>query len=384
MKKNLYDTFFLVWIVAVMPTFSFGQIYTNTFSGAGACPTQGNTPTMSANATGTPLSRSTGVTCTSTANAFNSETLNNTASINNVSYIEFSVTANAGAQLNVASLSFIRRGSASAPNQLEVRYSTDGFSTSTSWGAAPVTTTTAATTSWDFSDFSVPSGTTLTFRLYPYGTQRADLGAGPASGTTGTFRVDNVTLNGTSPLPVNLVSFTGKSSNNAVILNWITAWEETNQGFDIQKSTNAQSFESIGFLEGNNSTQSQSVYTFTDVNVLSEQRYYYRLKQRDIGGGVDFSKIIAVLTTGGEQEGQLAIFPNPSQGSFTLSGQGSCLVTVKLYTLSGLEIPVSTNQGEDPKRLTINAKTVLAPGTYYLKVNSVDGATTKMLKVLIN
>ena len=383
MKKHLYATFFLIWGLAVMPAFSFGQIYTNTFTGAGACPTQGNTPTVAANATGTPLSRST-VTCRTTGNSFNSMALNNTAGINANSYIEFSVTANAGNQLIVTSLSFFREASDSAPNLLEVRYSTDGFATSTSWGAAPNTPIIGSTTTWDFADFSTFAGGTVTFRFYPYGTQRADLGAGPSSGTTGTFRVDNVTLNGTSPLPVNLVSFTGKSSNNAVVLNWTTAWEEKNQGFEIQKSTNAQSFESVGFLEGNSSTRSQSVYTFTDINVSPEQLYYYRLKQRDIGGDVDYSKIIAVRATGDEQEAQLVIFPNPSKGSFTLSGPDSGLATVKLYTLSGLDIPVNISQAEDSKMLNINAKTVLAPGMYYLKVNPVDGVKTKILKVLIN
>lgn len=221
--KSFYKVWILSGLLLAISAVSFSQvIYSNTFTGASACPTQGNTPTVSANATGTPFTRST-VTCTAFTGVFNSASLNNTASINNSSYIEFSVTANANAQLNVASLSFVRDASNSAPNQLEVRYSTDGFATSTSWGAAPNTPTTGASTTWNFADFSVPPGTTLTFRFYPYGTQRADLGAGTASGTTGTFSVDNVTLAGTSPLPVNLVSFTGKSSRNGVVLTWVTA-----------------------------------------------------------------------------------------------------------------------------------------------------------------
>ncbi|MEP7168614.1 MAG: hypothetical protein ABI855_04535 [Bacteroidota bacterium] len=59
---------------------SNGQIYLNQFTGASACPTNGNIPAMAANSTGTPVTRST-VTCNSTANVFNSTTLNNTATI---------------------------------------------------------------------------------------------------------------------------------------------------------------------------------------------------------------------------------------------------------------------------------------------------------------
>jgi autotransporter-associated beta strand protein len=171
------------------------QIYVNTFTGASACPTNGNTPTMATNSTGTAVSRAT-ITCNSTANVFNSTTLNNTSSISNTSYIQFSATANSGFILNLTSVSFLRQGSNSAPNQMEVRYSTDGFSTSTTWGSAPVTPTSGTTATWDFADFSTGNGGTVTFRIYPYGTTKCDLTAGAAS-NTGTFRIDDLTINGT-------------------------------------------------------------------------------------------------------------------------------------------------------------------------------------------
>ena len=169
-------------------------LYLNQFTGTAACPTQGNVPTVQSNMTGAALTRNT-VTCSSLANFFNSTTLNNTASINNNSYIEFSVTAAAGYRFNLSSVSFFRQASASAPNQLEVRYSTDGFATSTTWGAAPVTPTTGTVLTWDFADFVSPMAGTVTFRVYPYGTQRADLTGTSAS--AGTFRVDDVTIFGT-------------------------------------------------------------------------------------------------------------------------------------------------------------------------------------------
>ncbi|SFD71682.1 T9SS type A sorting domain-containing protein [Spirosoma endophyticum] len=370
---------FVISIVLIRPAASFGQIYSNTFTGTGTCPTQGNVPTTSTTATGTPLTRST-IGCTVSTGVFNSTAINNTSTINDASYIEFSVTANPGAQLNVASLSFFRQASATAPNQLEVRYSTDGFATSTSWVSAPNTPTTGTIITWDFADFTVPSTTTLTFRFYPYGTQRADLTA-PASSSAGTFRLDNVTVNGTAPLPVNLVSFVGKSSNNSVVLNWVTAWEKENQGFEIQKSTNVESFEAVGFVEGNRSTQVQSVYEFTDTNVLPEQLYYYRLKQKDTGGEFAFSQITAVRAGTGEQEEKPTIFPNPSRGSFTLSGSTPD-ATVKLYSTAGVEIPIRVNQSGNPKRLDVAARSVLSPGLYYLNVHSADGKA-KVLKVLI-
>lgn len=189
--KKVYVLFFLIFgCVGVR-----GQIYVNTFNGVSACPTNGNTPTMALNSTGTSVTRST-VTCTATANVFNSTTLNATASISNTSYIEFSATADPGYQLNLTTVSFLRQGSNTAPNQIEVRYSTDGFVTSTTWGAAPLTPIAGAVATWDFADLSTAGGGTVAFRIYPYGTQRCDLTA-PAAASTGTFRVDDVTINGT-------------------------------------------------------------------------------------------------------------------------------------------------------------------------------------------
>ncbi|MDI1255396.1 MAG: YDG domain-containing protein, partial [Flavobacterium sp.] len=170
-------------------------LYLNQFAGVTACPTQGNIATTAANTTGSPLTRST-TTCQSTGNVFNSTTLNNTAIVSNTSYIEFSITPASGYLLNLTSVSFFRQASNSAPNRMEVRYSTDNFTTSNSWGAAPITPVVGTVATWDFADFTAPEGTTVTFRIYPFGTQRADLTASVAA-ASGTFRLDDVTIFGT-------------------------------------------------------------------------------------------------------------------------------------------------------------------------------------------
>uniref|UniRef100_UPI00286D3C63 beta strand repeat-containing protein n=1 Tax=Flavobacterium sp. TaxID=239 RepID=UPI00286D3C63 len=181
-------------------------LYLNQFTGTSACPTQGNVATVAANTTGAAATRST-VTCSNLNNFFSSTTLNVTSSIVNTSYIEFSATAATGYRLNLTKLSFLRSGSGTAPNQLEVRYSTDGFATSTSMSNAALTTTTATTLTWDFTDFNTPISGTITFRLYPYGNQRSDLVAGAAA-ASGTFRIDDVTIYGTVVVPPPTVTTT--------------------------------------------------------------------------------------------------------------------------------------------------------------------------------
>ncbi|MEZ5047275.1 MAG: hypothetical protein R2831_09830 [Chitinophagaceae bacterium] len=193
--SNLFKVFLgsLMMLLASV-SITNAQLYLNEFTGTGTCPTQGNVPTMATNATGAPLTRS-NINCATVNNMFNSNGLNITNIIDNTKYIEFSVTANAGYKLNVASLQFFRQGSNTAPNSLEVRYSTDGFATSTSWGSAPLTTNPGgAPLLWDFTDFTTADGGTVTFRFYPYGATSV---SGGVSATGGTFRLDDVTVNGT-------------------------------------------------------------------------------------------------------------------------------------------------------------------------------------------
>ncbi|MFC6195739.1 T9SS type A sorting domain-containing protein [Dyadobacter subterraneus] len=373
MIRNFYAKQLLLLIfIFCAPSLTFGQIYLNTFTGASACPTPGNVATAIPGVTGTELTRNT-ITCTAFSNAFNSTTLNNTATINNNSYIEFSVTADAGFQLNVTSLTFFRQGSASAPNQLEIRYSTDGFATSTAWGAAPLTVTSpGATTNWDFDDFTVASGVKLTFRIYPYGPQRADLSANTAS-TGASFRMDNVTLNGTviSPMPVKLSSFKGSCENNSVLLKWETTWEDQNEGFEVQKSVDAINFHKVGYVAGNSTTLLKSSYEFSDTGIKSEQTFYYRLKQIDLDGSYEYSRIIAVKSDSGDEK--LFVYPNPTTGTFEIKSLELKNPEIRLYNHLGKEVPIKISKSENMDSYQIIIKGNPTPGIFELKINDTNG-----------
>jgi hypothetical protein len=271
------------------------QIYSNTFTGVSACPTNGNTPTMATNSTGSALSRST-ITCNATANVFNSTTLNNTSSISNTSYIEFSATANSGYILNITSVSFLRQGSNTAPNQMEVRYSTDGFSTSTTWGSAPVTPTSGTTATWDFADFSTGNGGSVTFRIYPYGTTRCDLAVGAAS-STGTFRVDNVTINGS--VSAAAPTITGATTATAFSTTYGTA--SAVQSFSISGSNltaNLVATAPTGFEVSSDGTTYGSTATFTQSGGSASGTLRIRLKADAAVTGTYNSQNIVLSSTG--------------------------------------------------------------------------------------
>jgi hypothetical protein len=384
MKINFYSKQLMLFILTcIMPVLGYGQIYSNTFTGASACPTPGNAPVVASNATGTVLVRNT-LTCMAAANVFNSSTINNTATVNDNSYIQFTVTADAGYQLNVTSLSFFSQGSLTAPNQMEVRYSTDNFVSSTSWGAAPRTLTSpGAVSTWDFPDFTTTAGGTVTFRLYPYGTQRADLGTARASASA-SLRLDNVILNGTviTPMPVKLISFDGKYDQNVIALQWATAWEEQNEGFEIQKSNDAVNFSKIGYVTGNLTIRSKSVYGFTDTDVKPDETVYFRLKQYDLDGSYEFSRIIAVKSTLNE-EGKVLVYPNPNKGIFVLQSKDASTSNIHFYNSLGNELTIKVRTAEGLNSFQVTSINSLLPGIYELKINT-DHGKPNSIKVVID
>ena len=90
-------------------------------------------------------------------------------------------------------------------------------------------------------------------------------------------------------VPVELTSFTASVSGNAVQLNWTTATELNNQGFEIErKSVNTQ-WERIGFVAGFGTTTGSKSYSFTD-NTTAQGSYTYRLKQIDFDGTFSYSQ----------------------------------------------------------------------------------------------
>ncbi|MBL8008799.1 MAG: hypothetical protein JNJ56_14860, partial [Ignavibacteria bacterium] len=92
------------------------------------------------------------------------------------------------------------------------------------------------------------------------------------------------------PLPVELSSFNSVVYGNDVTLNWTTASEINNSGFDIERKLRTDEISGwivSGSLPGNGNSNVQNNYTFTDLN-LNSGTYQYRLKQTDFNGSYEY------------------------------------------------------------------------------------------------
>ena len=143
---------------------------------------------------------------------------------------------------------------------------------------------------------------------------------------------------GTAVLPVELITFTARATTNSITLNWQTASEENNAGFEIERSADGKNFTSIAFERGIGTIAAEQNYAFEDKNVRTGQLYYYRLKQIDFDGAFEYSDIVQAQIEG--KTIKTTFFPNPSNGStrLELSAIDQGEVTINIYDASGKEI----------------------------------------------
>lgn len=98
-------------------------------------------------------------------------------------------------------------------------------------------------------------------------------------------------------LPVELAHFTAFSKGSTVELQWLTASEDQNDYFMIERSADGQAFEGIGEADGKGTTAVETSYAYTDARPL-DGNSYYRLKQVDEDGSHTYSSIVAVTREG--------------------------------------------------------------------------------------
>ncbi|MBO0950314.1 T9SS type A sorting domain-containing protein [Fibrella forsythiae] len=183
---------------------------------------------------------------------------------------------------------------------------------------------------------------------------------------TATFTVTSTTL------PVNLVSFNAKASNLMASLDWSTVGETGNAYFDVERSTDAQSFTWVGRVAGQGTATARQQYAFTDETPIAGATYY-RLKQVDTDGKFSYSPIRVVII---RSNGELTILGNPVSNDLNVSGliAGS---TAELLDLNG---QVRHQQTITADRMQTDVRS-LPVGTYLLRVIEPTGTFTK--RVLI-
>ncbi len=200
---------------------------------------------------------------------------------------------------------------------------------------------------------------------------------GWAAGNNGTILK---TINGGTP--VELVLFTAIANANEIILNWTTATEINNQGFEIERKTASEDWQKISFIEGHGTTTETQHYSFTD-NDVSSGTYQYRLMQMDYGGSFEYSNIIEVEVALSNKFSLSQNYPNPFNPVTKIKysipqnvRRETGNINLKIYDVLGREIATLVNEEKPAGEYEIGfSGTNLPSGIYFyqLKVYPANG-----------
>jgi hypothetical protein len=190
-------------------------------------------------------------------------------------------------------------------------------------------------------------------------------------------------------VPVELVSFTSSIFNSIIHLNWVTATELNNSGFEIERSTDKADWKIIGFKEGTGTTSEPQQYSYSDdISDIITSELYYRLKQIDYDGSFEYSEFVEVevtpLTFSLEQN-----YPNPFNPSTKISWQSpvGSWQTLKIYEVLGNEVATLVDEYRNAGSYEVEFQSTvgslqLASGIYFYQLRAGEFVQTKKMIII--
>jgi hypothetical protein len=238
--------------------------------------------------------------------------------------------------------------------------------------AAPVPQTVTPTWVNQGSSFTLPS----TGAFFP--TQiRITIGDGTVGGCGNDFAMDDVSLalcpEG-GPTPVQLVSFTAHPQGNSVSLDWSTSQELNNSYFQVERSADGNSNWSVlTTVNGAGNSQVAKSYNALDANPLPGSNYY-RLKQVDINGNYEYSRIINIKMS--TQKTSISVLANPFHNTLSVNfiSAGPKVVSARLIDITGKQVAKeqwSVSNGNSTKEFSNISG--LQHGMYILTIRNNSG-----------
>ncbi len=198
----------------------------------------------------------------------------------------------------------------------------------------------------------------------------ANAGVDTIIGTTGSLK-DTVFKTWEGGLPVELSSFTSTVSGRDVTLNWTTAQELNNMGFDVERKL-GNVWTKVGFVAGRGTTANTVNYVYSDKN-LASGKYSYRLKQIDFNGNSEYFNLSNEVEIGIPVKFEMSQnYPNPFNPSTCINVDlpidGKALVTV--YDNSGKTVATLFDGFKSAGfyRIDFNGSN-LSSGVYYYRID---------------
>jgi hypothetical protein len=195
-------------------------------------------------------------------------------------------------------------------------------------------------------------------------------------------------------IPVELTSFTASMIDGNIMLNWATATELNNSGFEVERcalSAERQAWEKIGFVNGKGTSTEIHNYSFVDENPETGKSFY-RLKQIDYDGTYTYSTIAEVNFGLPVQFSLEQNYPNPFNpvtsikyaiSSLSTGQAGKQFVQLKIFDVIGNEVATLVNDEKPAGNYEIAFDASgLSSGVYFYKIASGNFVETKKMVLL--
>ncbi len=185
-------------------------------------------------------------------------------------------------------------------------------------------------------------------------------------------------------VPVELVSFTADLKNNEVQLNWGTATEVNNYGFEIERRYAKGEWNNIGFVEGQGNSISPKFYSFSDKSPVGGSKFLYRLKQIDTDGQFEYSNEIEVELIPTKYV-LYQNYPNPFNPLTKIRYQlpEESEVVIKIFDLLGTEIALLVDENKKAGIYEVDfGGQNIASGAYIYRIVAGDFSEIKKMVLL--
>lgn len=183
--------------------------------------------------------------------------------------------------------------------------------------------------------------------------------------------IDDYAFSVGTNLPVSWKSFTATKGTDANNLRWSTASETNNAHFEVQRSVDGKTFETIAKVKGAGNSAKVLSYSYNDAKAPVAKTTYYRLKQVDFDGKSEYSKTVSIVTVE-KKTGLGASLPNPfnTELSVAINAASASVATVELMDMIGKTHYTSTEQlVEGTNKVTIETND-MPNGIYFIRVTA--------------
>ena len=195
----------------------------------------------------------------------------------------------------------------------------------------------------------------------------------------------------TSPLPVDICSFTDNVLSRDINLSWTTCQEVNNRGFNVERralldanSNRYSDWVSLAFVPGNGTSNEQHNYTYSDKKLFTG-KYEYRLKQMDFNSNSEYYDLNKLVEIGKPNNADVSQnYPNPSNPKSKIDFQipFDSKVSLKVYDELGKEVAVILDESKVAGFYTAEFDgSNLASGVYFYRIIA-DGSGQKFTKTM--